>query len=206
MIEVARPLTKVAAMASPPLDQLTVQIARSIRAHRQARGLTVAALASKAGLSKSSLATIETGLGNPSVETLWRLASAMDVTLGAILDHEEPPPTRIIRARDAMEIEYEGGMSARLILGEGRNHRTEVYEATAPAGADHRSEPHTAGTEELVICQEGRIVTGSRLNEVELERGDALWFPADLPHRYHAVEDSRMVIVMSFPPAQGIAR
>jgi transcriptional regulator with XRE-family HTH domain len=193
-------------MATPQLDQLTVQIARSIRAHRQARGLTVAALAAKAGLSKSSLTTIEAGLGNPSVETLWRLASAMDVPLGAILDHEEPPATRIIRASDQVQIESASGMSARLILGEGRNHRTEVYEATMPAGADYRSEPHAAGTEELVICQDGRVVTGSQLNEVELQRGDALWFPADLPHRYHAVEDARMVIVMSYPPAQGVSR
>ena len=32
-------------------------------------------------------------------------------------------------------------MAALLILGEGRNHRTEVYDATLPAGADYRSEP-----------------------------------------------------------------
>jgi transcriptional regulator with XRE-family HTH domain len=193
-------------MAAPALDQLTVQIARSIRAHRQTRGLTVAALAAKAGMSKSRLTTIESGLGNPSVETLWRLASAMDVSLGAIIDHDEPPPTRIIRASDPAQIESQSGMTARLILGEGRNHRTEVYEATLPAGADYRSEPHAAGTEELVICVEGRMVTGSQLSEVELGRGDALWFPADLPHRYHAIEDARMVNVMSFPPAQGTPR
>jgi transcriptional regulator with XRE-family HTH domain len=193
-------------MAAPPLDQVTVQIARSIRAHRQARGLTVAALAAKAGLSKSSLTTIEAGLGNPSVETLWRIATAMDVARGAILDQEEPPPTRIIRAEDSVPIVSASGMTARLILGEGRNHRTEVYEATLDAGADYRSEPHAAGTEELVVCVEGRMVTGTQLNEVELARGDALWFPADLPHRYHALEEARMLNVMSFPPAQGIAR
>lgn len=193
-------------MATPPLDQLTVQIARSVRAHRQSRGLTVAALAAKAGLSKSSLATIENGLGNPSVETLWRLASAMDVSLGSILDSEEPPPTRIIRADDPVQVRSASGMSARLVLGEGRNHRTEIYDATMPAGSDYRSDPHAAGTEELVICQQGRVVTGSQFNEVELGPRDALWFPADLPHRYYAVEDARMVIVMSYPPAHGVAR
>jgi transcriptional regulator with XRE-family HTH domain len=196
----------VVSMASEHLDELTVQIARSIRAHRQARGLTVAALANKAGLSKTSLTTIEAGLGNPSVETLWRIASAMDVSLGAILDHEEPPPTRIIRANDSVQVESASGMSARLILGEGRNHRTEVYAATLPAGADYRSEPHAAGTEELVMCQSGRIITGTQLNEVELHPGDALWFPGDLPHRYRALEDAELVIVMSYPPAQGIRR
>jgi transcriptional regulator with XRE-family HTH domain len=196
----------IVTMATEQLGELTVQIARSIRAHRQARGLTVAALASKAGLSKTSLSTIEAGVGNPSVETLWRLASAMDVSLGAIIDHEEPPPTRIIRASDAVQIESASGMSARLLLGEGRNHRTEVYANTLPAGADYRSEPHAAGTEELVICQSGRIITGTQLHEVELGPDDALWFPADLPHRYHAVEDAQLVIVMSFPPAQGVPR
>lgn len=196
----------VGRMATTQLNQLTFQIARSIRAHRQARGLTVASLASKAGLSKTSLATIESGLGNPSVETLWRVASALDVSLGAILDHEEPPPTRIIRASDEVQIKSEGGMVARLVLGEGRNHRTEVYVASLPAEADYRSEPHGAGTEELVICQSGRVITGTQLNEVELGAGDALWFPADLPHRYRGLEDAQLVIVMSFPPAQGTAR
>jgi XRE family transcriptional regulator, regulator of sulfur utilization len=193
-------------MVAPALDQLTVQIARSIRAHRQTRGLSVAALAAKAGISKSSLTTIEAGLGNPSVETLWRIGSAMDVSLGELLDQEEPPATRIIRADDPEPIVSSSGMTARLILGEGRNHRTEVYAATLPAGADYRSDPHAAGTEELVICVEGRMIAGTQLNEVELADGDALWFPADLPHRYHALEDARMVNVMSFPPAQGVAR
>lgn len=193
-------------MVAPALDQLTVQIARSIRAHRQTRGLSVAALAAKAGISKSSLTTIEAGLGNPSVETLWRIGSAMDVSLGELLDQEEPPATRIIRAEDPVPVVSASGMTARLIVGEGRNHRTEVYAATLPAGADYRSEPHAAGTEELVICVEGRMITGTQLNEVELAQGDALWFPADLPHRYHALENARMVNVMSFPPAPGLAR
>lgn len=188
------------------LDTVTVRVARAIRAHRQTRGLSVTALADAANISKTSLGKIESGLGNPSLETLWRVASALDVPLGALIDTDEPPETRVIRAHEGSEIVSESGVRSRLILAEGRNHRTEVFQMELPAGADYRSEPHPAGTEELVICGEGRSLVGPEMQEVELALNDALWFPADLPHRYRGLDDARLLIIMSHPPAHGVSR
>ena len=62
-----------------------MRVAREIRAHREARGLSLSATGARAGLSKTILATIESGAGNPSLETLWRIARALDVTVGTLL-------------------------------------------------------------------------------------------------------------------------
>jgi XRE family transcriptional regulator, regulator of sulfur utilization len=159
-----------------------------------------------AEISKTSLSKIESGLGNPSLETLWRIASALDVPLGAIIDTDEPPQTQLIRAGEGSEIVSASGVRSRLILAEGRNHRTEVFQMELPADKEQRSEPHAAGTEELVLCQQGRALVGPEMREVELELNDALWLPSDLPHRYSGLEDARLIVIMSHPPAQGVAR
>lgn len=188
------------------LDALALQIARAVRAHRQSRGLSLSALAAKSELAKTSLSNIEAGVGNPSLETLWRIASALDVSVGALIDADEPPATRVIRADDGSYVDSDSGMAARLIHGEGRPHRTEIFDARLPAGADYRSRPHAPGTEELVICQAGTLLVGPEQEETELAPGDALWFPGDVPHRYHAPKRAHALIVISYPPVQSSAR
>ena len=50
-----------------------------------AQGMSLGDLARASGLSKTILARIEGGDGNPSVETLWRVSRALRVPLGALL-------------------------------------------------------------------------------------------------------------------------
>ena len=46
-------------------------------AERERAGMSLAELA-RAGLAKSTLSQLESGTGNPSLETLWALAMALD--------------------------------------------------------------------------------------------------------------------------------
>lgn len=52
-----------------------------LRVYRELRGLTQAVLASNAGVSRVTVAEIETGRKQGSVSTLRRLADALNVTL-----------------------------------------------------------------------------------------------------------------------------
>jgi transcriptional regulator with XRE-family HTH domain len=174
------------------------QLARSLRAHREAARLSLGALASRSGVSKASLSTIEAGLANPSLETLWRLAGALGVSLGALLGEEEPPPIRLVRAGEGVELVSDSGLTGRLLMTEGRPHRTEIIHFELPAGADYRSAAHQAGTEEFLFCTEGSLDAGPLDREERLEAGDALWFPADLPHRYASGGGARCLLALSY--------
>src|SRR5919199_3395634 len=105
----------IAMEASFELSEVTMQVAREIRAHREARGLSLSATAARAGLSKTSLATIESGAGNPSLETLWRIARALDVTVGTLLAEDDPVRSQLIRRADAKLIAFESGVRGRLL-------------------------------------------------------------------------------------------
>ena len=64
-----------------PLDV----IAASLRRERHRAGLSLTEVARRAGIAKSTLSQLESGTGNPSVETLWAICVALDAP-------SDPPP------------------------------------------------------------------------------------------------------------------
>src|SRR4029450_4747811 len=64
---------------------------------RERHGISLAELARRANLAKSTLSQLEAGVGNPSIETVWALALALDVPFSRLVDPEEAP-VQVIRA------------------------------------------------------------------------------------------------------------
>lgn len=60
-------------------------IGEQVREARQARHLSLAQLASASGLSKGFLSQLESGISNPSLASLNRLASALDVSVRSLM-------------------------------------------------------------------------------------------------------------------------
>src|SRR5690348_3091479 len=63
-------------------------VASNVRALRLDAGLTLSDLAGAAGLGKSTLAQLESGKANPSVETLWAIAAALKVPFARLVEEE----------------------------------------------------------------------------------------------------------------------
>lgn len=191
----------MATEVSGSLGEVTGRIGRTLRAHRLAQGRSLSELARAAGLSKTILGRIEQGAGNPSVETLWRLATALRVPLGELLADPPGPRTRVLRARSGEPLRAESGLAAWLVHAEGREHRSELFDLELAAGVEHAGTPHLPGTEELVLCLAGRVVAGAVAEPVELGVGDAVHFAADVPHVYRGVGEARALDLVLYPGA-----
>lgn len=181
------------------LDVLADRIGVAVAQLRDGKRWSLGELARASGLSKTILARIERGDGNPSVETLWRVSRALEVPLGALLS----PPTRrprvqAIPARSSGPISSESGMTAWLINSASHEHRSEVFDLDLPRGVDQETDAHLPGTEEVIVCVKGRVRVGPYDLETELGPGDAAWFTADVPHHYHALRDTRALCYMIY--------
>jgi len=75
-------------------DELTESLAVEIRNRRMARGLSMNELATRTGLAVSFIGYLERGMRRPSVETLAKIAWAMDFTASEILETVEQPVLR----------------------------------------------------------------------------------------------------------------
>src|SRR4051794_17727371 len=177
----------------PELDRLADHVGVSLRAHRAARSMSLSDLSRACGLSRTILARIESGAGNPSLETLWRISRALDIPLGALLEQDTAPRVHVARARDGRQLQADSGLQMWLLHAEGREHRSEMYEILLPKDTDQQTDAHLPGTEEALICISGHAQIGPLGEEADVRAGDVIWFAADRPHRYLALKDTRLV-------------
>lgn len=72
-------------------------IGGTIRTLRQEKGITLPALADKAQLSKGLLSKVETSANaNPSLDTLYKIAEALEVSLSFLLETEQVQLKRVV--------------------------------------------------------------------------------------------------------------
>src|ERR1700761_4661682 len=90
-------------------------VSMSLRRERARTGLSLTELAKRAGVAKSTLSQLENGTGNPSLETLWAIGTALGVPLSRLID---PPRSdiRVIRAGEGavMHAEHDSYAAAML--------------------------------------------------------------------------------------------
>jgi len=157
------------------------------------------ALALRTSLSKTSISTIESGTGNPSLETLWRLADALGVTLGMLLGEHALLEPEVVRRGGGAAFASSSGIRGRVISVARREHRAEVMELTFEGPVHHESPRHPPGTEEMLICIRGRMEVGPANRTIEVEPGDAVVFQADQPHVYGASAEAQALLIMFYP-------
>ena len=170
-------------MAESPL----ATIAAALRRERARAGISLAELARRAGLAKSTLSQLEAGNGNPSVETLWSLGVALGVPFSRLV--EPPAPVfRVIRAEERPAVPSDQAASLGTLLSAGAaHHRRDLYVITMEPGAVRHAEAHLPGSIEHVVVAAGRLRTGPETEPVELAVGDYAAFPGDVPHLYEAL-------------------
>jgi transcriptional regulator with XRE-family HTH domain len=182
--------------------QTAAHLARNLASLRHTRGLTQDALAKSASVPRSTIANLESGVGNPSLVVLVKVASALGVPIDELL----ASPRAMVRRWPAAEVESRSkgrGVSIRALVPEPVPDEMMEVMDFAP-GALMGGTPHLPGTREFFTCLDGRVnlmVAGDRH---ELGEGDVLAFPGNLPHSYQnadALQPARGVSVVVFAKA-----
>ncbi|MCR1782807.1 XRE family transcriptional regulator [Nocardioides carbamazepini] len=155
-----------------------------IRALREARGLSLSALAAQAGIGKGSLSELETGRRNPTLDTLYAVAAPLGVPLAALLDDH-----------DGAVLAHHGMVTTRVRVVREPGRTTEVYLIRLAPGAERVSPAHSRGVEEQLVVLGGAGVVEYGGRTVALGPGDHVRFAADQPHAYRAGPDTELEAV-----------
>ncbi len=68
-------------MQDKRLTKFAKALIHTLREERKARGISHEKLAASAGISRQAVGKIESGERNPTMQTIYKLAKAMDMTL-----------------------------------------------------------------------------------------------------------------------------
>lgn len=177
-------------------------LAANLKIWRARRGLSASALARKAELAKSTVSELERGKGNPSLDTLWALATALHISLGALFTGPpSPSEIKVRRLADAPTIAREGQrFIAQLMASWTPSGEVEVSMVSLAPNSKRQSRGNSLGIIEHAICVEGPVEVGPSNTMVLLQKGDMVTFFADQPHSY-VTKDSPggLVVVQQYP-------
>jgi transcriptional regulator with XRE-family HTH domain len=165
---------------------LSAIVAHNIRRLRFRRGLTVEKLAQLADINLLTVDQMENGKGEPTLALAWKLATALDVPFAALMAEHARGGTVITRKEKAKTIVSETlGVASRALFPFDEEARAEFYELRLAPDHHETSQPHAAGTCEMLHVAEGALeVTVGREPPHRVNKGDTIQFSADLPHSY----------------------
>lgn len=189
------------ALSSASSDVLPA-VAANLRRLRTRKGFSLERLARASGVSRAMLGQIELAKSAPTVNVLWRIATALHTTFSSLLGGETESPVLLVPEHGAARLKSADGLFvSRPLFPFGRGpRRTEFYELTLAPGGLERAAAHPPGTTENLVVSIGRLEIRVHGKEHVLEQGDAILFKADVEHDYRNLSEGStvMYLVMTY--------
>jgi transcriptional regulator with XRE-family HTH domain len=208
-------------MSRPNHPAVGRMVGARARTLREARGWSLSALASRAGIGKATLSEIEAGRRNPTLETLYAVAAQLEVPLTALLVGSDPPAG----ATDAADAAEAAGPAARDRTGDADGEpgppsiageavtatlvgtfadpaaTTEVYRIAIRPGRTQLSPGHGRGVTELLLVTAGEVEAGPVAAPLRARAGQDLSWESSTRHLYRALgpEPALAVLIMRHP-------
>ncbi len=176
-------------------DLLSHRIGSRLRHYRQQRQLSLDALADLTGVSKPMLGQIERGTSNPTVATLWKIASGLHVPFTSFIS--ENPSLQILREQD-QDVFYEDNKLFEVFTTFAEQGLPlEMYRIKLYPGCKREADAHGPGVMESITVYNGCLNIQIGDEQFYLEKGDALSFSADIHHIYENRTEEICELAMS---------
>ncbi len=173
---------------------------------RLLQGITLKDLSEKIGLSQAFLSEVENGKGNPTLDTLRRIAKGLGLSVFDILS-EDRPFFQIVRAKERQVFSStEYNVQFEQVSTLTPSARSQVVVAWLYPGACTANEPQSHGlpngSEEIALILTGVVQIEIGDDAHILNEGDSVRFDPFLPHRYINIGQSRAgLLTIMTPPS-----
>jgi transcriptional regulator with XRE-family HTH domain len=177
-------------METATASDLNERIAERVRDLRAAHGLSLDALATKSGVSRSMISLIERGESSPTAVVLEKLAAGLSVMLASLFDAPAAPQPSGPVARREDQPQWRdpaSGYVRRNVSPPGVPHPMQIVEVQFPAGARVAFETGARDTRvhQQVWVLEGAIDVTVGAERHRLRKGDCLAMQLDRPTMFH---------------------
>ena len=180
------------------------QFGARVRAERTRQGLTLDALASAAGVSRATLSNIERGEHNPSLNAATDVARSLGVSLSQLLGEEERRPIVQTTASERLLFrDAATGIERQLLSPPFAGHGIEWIRVMLPEGkSTEEVQPYHPAIDKYVLVETGQLRLVIGRDAYLVEPGDALYFRADIIHRFENAGpgECRYLAVLDYAP------
>jgi transcriptional regulator with XRE-family HTH domain len=168
------------------------ELGGTVRAERERRQLTIAALARKVGVSAAAVSQIESGAVQPSLATLRKLAAALEVPVFRLFLPVEAEAVSVVRQGDRVTIGRPSSGARYQLLSPSMQGQLEVMEVSMDPGQVSAPELLSHAGEECLVILAGRGALEFGDSVIDLRAGDAATFQGTIAHRLRNAGRSRL--------------
>jgi transcriptional regulator with XRE-family HTH domain len=159
-------------------------LAQNLRAARERKRWSLAALAARSGLSKGMLLQIEGARTNPSIGTLIQIANAFGVSVWQLFAQPEDA-VRVAGPSQALTLwRSRKGGTASLLVGAASPQPVELWEWTLAPGDVYQADAHFATTMEAIHVRQGTLTLVVGREHVTVTAGGSVIARMDQRHQY----------------------
>ncbi|GLQ06915.1 helix-turn-helix domain-containing protein [Sneathiella chinensis] len=181
------------------MQEQAAHLSKTLKARRKVLGWSLDRAAEQTGVSKAMLGQIERGESSPTVATLWKIATGLEMSLSSLIeavpDNTEYRET-LRRDADRMRRDAAGeGLAVAPLFPYEERFGFEYLELTLRPGYERISEPHEPGVVEFVTVLEGQPEILSEGVWHPLAQGQSLRFAGDREHGYRNRADEKAVFL-----------
>jgi transcriptional regulator with XRE-family HTH domain len=168
---------------------------------RKKLGVTLEVLAEKTGMTKSYLSKVERGLNTPSIAAALKLAKALNVKVEELFcaDNARADSYSLVRSHERQSLGAGDKGPAYAVLAHQVSERSLLPFIIYPPTefTDKSFKEH--GGEEFLFVHEGQVEVDFMNERVLLNRGDALHFNSQKPHRIKSVGEvqAQLLVVVN---------
>nr|WP_285292392.1 cupin domain-containing protein [Aureimonas altamirensis] len=182
------------------VNGVTVDIGGRLRSLRLKHKLSQRQLASRAGVTNSTISLIESNGTNPSVGALKRILDGIPVGLAEFFAFEPEQPARAFYRADELKEIGKGPISYRQVGDNLFGRSLQILEECYQPGSDTGKVPLVHDGEEggIVLC--GRLEVTVDGERRILGPGDAYYFDSRRPHRFRCVGPNPCRVVSACTP------
>ena len=166
------------------MDDILVNIGRQLKSARQKRDLTLQQVAKRTGVSAVVIAKIENLRTPPSLPVLLKIMQTLNIDLselelssnisGDYIVIKDGEGTKEVR-EDSKNLEY-----IHLLSSNTSDNSIRVYLVNVLGRSSRK--PISTNANELVFVLRGKLTYLIRKEDVQLEKGDLLFFDGTVPH------------------------
>ncbi|MEW5960590.1 MAG: XRE family transcriptional regulator [Chloroflexota bacterium] len=173
-------------------------IGEHVRQRRRELGLSLQALAEQTDLTASFLSLVERGRNTPSLDSLRRIAEALDVPLFYFNQTNGQSP--LVRRDERIKITFPpGDLTYELLVPNLRN-RLEMFISRVHASAGNIARPTKHNSDECIYLMAGRLQVCLQDGVYVLEAGDSIYFHGSAVQEICAVGEAEAVFLSAITP------
>lgn len=176
-------------------------IAINLKKLRSERNLTLGQLSKISGVSKTMLSDIEKGDSNPTINTIWKIASGLNIPYTRLMDEVEKETMVVKKSSLSVQTDDSDHYRIYCYFKNTPLRNFEFFYVELDAHSSNETTGHSEKTQEYIYVIQGTLILQTDLEEYNLQIGDALVFDSSVKHTYVNQQDTLLAfVVINFYP------